>query len=197
LPVRAAGRKLRGMDDIAPPPTRLQLFLAFTRIGLLAFGGAAALSRAVVVQEKRWLAERDYAEILAVGQVLPGPNVGNTSVMVGRRFHGLTGALAASSGFYAVPLVLLTGLLLLYDTFGDDPVVGAFMQGIAAAAAGMVVGTALKMAGKLRPPPEAVAVGLLACAAAAWLRLPLPLIVLLLAPVAVGFAWRRLKAIPR
>ena len=185
------------MTDLAPPPTRLQLFLAFTETGLLGFGGAAALARSIIVERRRWMTERDYAEILAVGQVLPGPNVGNTSVMIGRRFHGLTGALAASAGFYAVPLVLLTGLLLLYDAFGDEPAAAPFLHGIAAAAAGMVIGTALKMGQKLKPPPEAVAIGLLAAAAAAWLRLPLPLIVLILAPLAIGAAFRRQKQAAR
>jgi len=186
------GPNLRAMTELAPPPTRLQLFLAFTEIGLLGFGGAAALARSVIVERNRWMAEHDYAEILAVGQVLPGPNVGNTSVMVGRRFHGLAGALAASGGFYALPLVLLTGILLLYDRFGDSPGAEGFMRGIAAAAAGMVIGTALKMGWKLKPPPEAIVIGLLATLAAAWLRLPLPVIVLLLGPIAMWAAFRRL-----
>lgn len=179
------------MTDIAPPPTHAQLFLGFTRIGLLAFGGAAALARATVVEQRRWMSERDFAEMLAVGQVLPGPNVGNTAVMLGRRFHGFTGALAASSGFYTVPLVLLTCLLLLWGSFGSEPTVAAFMRGIAAAAAGMVMGTAIKMGAKLRPPPEAIVIGLLATLGAFWLRLPLPLIVLALAPFAIAAAWRR------
>ena len=183
---------LRRMTDLAPPPTRTQLFLAFTRIGVMAVGGGAgAIARAVIVAEERWMTERDYAEVLAVGQVLPGPNVGNTAVMIGRRFHGLTGALAATGGFYALPLVFLTGLLLLYGTFGSEPLVVSFMKGIAAAAAGMVIGTAFKMGEKLKPPPEAVVVGLLAAAAAAWLRLPLPVIVLLLGPPAILAAYRR------
>jgi chromate transporter len=179
------------VTELTPPPTQLQLFLAFTRVGLFAFGGAGALARQVVVEERRWLSEQDYAEMLAVGQVLPGPNVGNTAVMIGRRFHGLTGALSASGGFYAVPLVVLILLLLLYAGFGDDPAVAAFMQGIAAAAAGMVIGTALKMAEKLRPPPEALAIGILAAIGATWLRLPLPLIALVLAPPSIGAALRR------
>jgi chromate transporter len=72
--------------------------------------------------------------------------------------------------------------------------VDSFMHGIAAAAAGMVVGTAVKMGRKLNPPPEMVVIGLLATTAAAWLRLPLPLIVLILAPFAIGAALRRQKA---
>jgi chromate transporter len=177
------------MTSLAPAPTHLQLFLGFTRVGLLAFGGAAALARATVVEQRRWMTERDFAEMLAVGQVLPGPNVGNTAVMLGRRFHGFSGALAASAGFYAVPLLLLTGLLLLHGSFGSEPRVAAFMQGIAAAAAGMVIGTALKMAQNLRPALPILAVGIAALLGAAVLRLPLPVIVLGLAPFGIAAAW--------
>lgn len=65
------------------------------------------------------------------------------------------------------------------------------MQGIAAGAAGMVIGTALKMAEKLKLTVEAVAVLALATVAAAWLRISLPLIVLVLAPVSIALSlWR-------
>jgi chromate transporter len=55
----------------------------------------------------------------------------------------------------------------------------------------MVIGMALKMGTKLRPPLELAAVGVLAMVAAAWLRLPLPVIVLALAPLGVFLSLRR------
>ena len=182
-------------DPLAAPathvPGRAELFLGYLRIGLLGFGGVAAWARHVIVEERHWLTEREYAEILGRGQVLPGPNVGNAAVMIGRRFHGLAGALLATAGMYSAPLVILIVLSVLYDRFGSLPEVAPAMQGIAAGAAGMVIGTALKMAGRLKLTVEAVAVLLAATFAAAWLRLPLPVIVLGLAPISIGFSlWR-------
>jgi len=172
-------------------PTPAALFLGFLRIGLLGFGGVAAWARRVIVEERRWLSERDYAEILGMGQILPGPNVGNAAVMIGRRFHGLKGALLATSGMYLAPLCILITLSLLYENFGREPGVVPVMQGIAAGAAGMVIGTALKMAQRLKLTVEAVAILALATIAAAWLRLPLPLVVLALAPVSIAASlWR-------
>jgi chromate transporter len=178
-------------------PTRAALFLGYAKVGLLGFGGVGAWARRVIVEERRWLTERDYAEVLGVGQVLPGPNVGNAAVMIGRRFHGLSGTLLATSGLYAGPFCVLMLLALAYQTYGQLPAVAPFMQGIAAAAAGMVIGMAAKMTSKLKPPPEMIAVGLAAAAAAFWWRLPLPLIVVLLAPVAILFAHRRLPPAAR
>jgi chromate transporter len=167
------------------------LFLGYAKMGLLGFGGVAAWSRYVIVQERRWLTEREYAEVLGLGQILPGPNVGNASVMIGRRFHGLAGSLLATSGLYIGPLTVLMGLALLYDNFAEAPGVASFMHGIAAAAAGMVVGTALKMGQNLRPPPDLIAIGVAALIAAAFLRVPLPFIVVALAPLGIWLSVRR------
>jgi len=172
-------------------PTRTELFLGYAKMGLLGFGGVAAWSRHVIVEDKRWLTEREYAEVLGLGQILPGPNVGNASVMIGRRFHGLAGALLATSGLYIGPLTVLMALAILYDNFQDASGVASFMHGIAAAAAGMVMATALKMGQNLRPPPELIAIGLAALVAAAFLRLPLLAIVFSLAPIGVWLSVRR------
>jgi chromate transporter len=179
-------------------PGKAALFLGYAKIGLLGFGGVAAWARRVIVEERRWLSERDYAEVLGLGQILPGPNVGNAAVMIGRRFHGLPGALLATSGLYIGPLAILIALSIFYERFGTTPGVPPFMQGVAAAAAGMVIGTAIKMGQKLRPPPELIAVGLLAVLGAAFLRLPLPIVVVVLAPLGIWLSLRRSwKAPPR
>jgi chromate transporter len=173
-------------------PGLADLFLGFMRIGCLSFGGAQAFARRVIVEERRWLSEQDYAELLALAQVLPGPNIGNFAVMFGRRVAGLPGAAACLGGFFGLPLVLMVGMVGLYTRFGQLPVVGAAMQGVAAAAAGMVLGTALRMASRLRPPPEALllAAAVLVAAAA---RVPLPVIVLVAGPLGVVAALRRAR----
>jgi len=172
-------------------PTRTDLFLGYAKAGLFGFGGVAAWARRIIVEERRWLTEREYAEVLGLGQVLPGPNVGNAAVMIGRRFHGFTGALCTSAGLYIGPLCILLLLAAFYEAYGQVPRIGALMQGIAAAAAGMVIGTAVKMGSRLRPPPEMVALGLAASVAAFWFRVPLPLIILGLGPIGIWCAWRR------
>lgn len=175
-------------------PTRGALFLGYAKAGLFGFGGVAAWARRIIVEEKHWLTEREYAEILGLGQVLPGPNVGNTAVLIGRRFHGLAGSLCATAGLYIGPLCVLMLLASFYQAYGQVPRIGALMQGIAAAAAGMVIGTAVKMASRLQAPPEMIALGLLAAVAAFWWRIPLPLIILGLGPVGIFLAHRRQSA---
>ncbi|HEY8611150.1 MAG TPA: chromate transporter [Roseomonas sp.] len=178
-----------------PPPNAAQLFAAFAKAGLMGFGGAQIWVRRALVEERRWMTERDYAEVLGLGQVLPGPNVGNAAVMIGRRFAGLPGSFAATGGLYVGPLIVLMSLVLLWQGFADNPHVSAFMHGLACAAAGMVIGNAFRMSGRLRPPPELIAIGLVATFAAAWFRVPLPVIVLVLGPISIAaVVWRMRRA---
>lgn len=178
---------------MAEKPGKLELFLGFAKIGALGFGGVGPWARHVIVEERKWLTEREYASVLGMGQILPGPNVGNATVMIGRGFHGLAGALIATSGLYIGPLCILVVLSILYDAYGELPRVAPFMQGVAAAAAGMVIGMALKMGFNLKASAQLVAVGLLAMGAAAWLRLPLPLIVVILAPLGIWISLRQAR----
>jgi chromate transporter len=175
--------------DTPERPTLGQLFVTYFRIGVMAFGGVNAWARRVIVEEKRWLSDQEYAEALGLGQALPGPNALNVAIQLGERWHGAAGALAAPLGLFAGPMAILIAMAALFDRYGELPLVKAVLAGTAAAAAGMIIGTALKIIQKLRPPPLVVAVGVLVLIASAGLRLPLPWIVLVLGPLGVAAVW--------
>jgi len=176
-----------GLDlGLGPAPGPWGLFTGYAKAASMGFGGANAWCRRVIVEERRWMSERDYAEVMGVGQVLPGPNVGNGAVMIGRRFAGLPGSVAACAGLYAPPLIMLMGFAYAWDRLGAIPAVAGFMHGVAAAAAGMVIGNALRQASRLHLPWELIGIVLAAAAAAAWFRLPLLLIVALLGPAGIA-----------
>jgi chromate transporter len=165
---------------------RSELFFGFLSLGLLGFGGIAPWARHVIVERRRWLSERDYAEFVSLGQVLPGSNTINASVLIGQRFHGLSGAVIAVVALMTMPLVVLVMLAVLYERFAALPEVSAGLAGAAAAAAGMVIGTALKMAWKLRPTPVASVVGVAAFAAAGIFGFALLPTIVVLVPLSVG-----------
>ncbi len=169
--------------------SRGQLFLGFLKIGLLGFGGVAAVARHVLVEDRKWLSEKDYASVLGVGQILPGANVVNASVMIGERFQGALGSVIALGGLMAMPLIILIGLASLYEHFSTLPGVQAAVAGTAAAAAGLVIGTAVKMAHRLKPTPTALAFGLGAFVAAGLFRVPLLLSIVVLAPLSIAAAY--------
>jgi chromate transporter len=175
--------------ETAPHPSLATLSLTYLRIGLIGFGGVNAWARRVIVEERRWLSEQDYAEVLGLAQALPGPNALNVAIQLGERWHGARGAVLASLGLFGGPLAILILMAAAHDRWGELPLVKAVLAGTAAAAAGMVIGTALKMARNLRPALPVLAVGIAALIGAAMLRLPLPVIVLGLAPFGIAAAW--------
>jgi chromate transporter len=77
------------------PASPAHRFLAFTTLALQGFGGVLPVAQRVLCDERRWLSREEFVELLAVGQALPGPNLCNVSIMVGNRFFGWRGAVAA------------------------------------------------------------------------------------------------------
>lgn len=171
-------------------PTKLGLFLTFVKIGVVGFGGVGPWARRIVVEERGWLDEREYADVLAICGVLPGPNVGNVSVFVGDRFHGLVGSCLALTGLMSGPLTIMLALGYLYAWLGAIPAIDGAIGGIAAAAAGLFLGTGLKMAQRLRFSPVELAILVGAFVAVGLLRWPLVPVILTLGPIGIVLAWR-------
>jgi chromate transporter len=167
------------------------LFLAFLKIGLLGFGGVAPVSRHIMVEERAWLSDKEYASLLGIGQALPGANTINAAAMIGDRFQGLAGVVAAIAGLMIMPIIILIGLALLYERFAQLTQVRAAMSGSAAAAAGLIMGMAIKMARRIDLGQVAVIFGLLAFGAVALLHLSLIATVLVIAPLSIAAAFLR------
>src|SRR6185503_3424688 len=75
----ARHRSRRGLssdDSLAlTAPTRRELFFGFLRVALSGFGGVLPWARRMMVEEKRWMSEVDFVDLLAISQLLPGPNI--------------------------------------------------------------------------------------------------------------------------
>jgi chromate transporter len=174
--------------------TKAELFLGFLKVGVMGFGGVGPWVRQVVVEERRWLDDREFAEVSGAGQVLPGGNTSNAAIFIGNRFQGAGGALACLIGLVTMPLVIVTALAVVYDRIAAIPEVNAGLTGAAAAAAGLVLGTALKMIRNIRPGPVAWLIITMGFVAIAVLRWPLVPVVLALVAAAVALAALRRPA---
>jgi chromate transporter len=176
------------------------LFLAFSQMALMGFGGVMPFAYRVLVETRRWLPDREFSQYLAFSQMLPGPTICNMAVLIGWRFNGLSGAVASFAGILLGPMVLVTVLGLVYAGIASHPVVQHALAGMSAVAAGLVVATAVKMAiGVLkaeRHPGKLALVAVFAVLAfvgVGLLRWPLILVAVGLAPVAIAAAWLQLK----
>jgi chromate transporter len=169
--------------------TLRHLLSGFLKIGLLGFGGVAPIARHVIVEDRAWLTEAEYASVMGIGQVLPGANTINAAVMIGDRFQGLAGAIVCVVSLMVMPLVIVTGLGVLYQRFAALPQVQAAISGSAAAAAGLVIGAALKMARRLHPTAIAIVFGLLTFIAVGLLKVSLIPAVVVLSPLSIWAAY--------
>jgi chromate transporter len=184
-----------GPDPTERPDSCTDLFLTFTRLALQGFGGVLPVVQRELCERRRWLTKEQFLETLALGQVLPGPNVCNVSLMVGDRFFGTRGAFAALAGMMSVPLVLVLALTALYAQFAANEVVAGALRGMGAVAAGLIVGTAFKLAATLKRNAMGVAAcvlfGVATFTMVALLHWPLVWVLLAVGSVACGYAaWR-------
>lgn len=190
------------MMSAADPPVErtgpgpAALFAAFLSVGLSGFGGVLPFARRMLIERRGWMDEASFNETLALCQTLPGPNIVNVSVVVGQRFAGVTGALAAVTGLMAAPMAIVLGLAELYARYGTSGRGHALISGLGAAAAGLVAATGAKMVPALirrSEAPVALVFLLTVFVAVGLLRLPLVWVIAALAPLSIGAAWRTLK----
>ena len=161
----------------ARPHSARELFVAFSALALQGFGGVLPVAQRVLVEQRRWLTREQFVETLSLGQVLPGPNIVNMALMIGDRFLGLRGAMAALAGLMCAPLVIVLLLAALYGQLAAIPAVAGALRGMGAVAAGLVIATALKLMPTLHGSAlgRPLAFGLVAVSTLAigWWRVPL------------------------
>ena len=185
-------------DQPRPQPESLKdLFVSFTLLALQGFGGVLAVVQRELVEKKRWLTREEFIEDWAVAQIMPGPNVVNLSLMVGGRYFGLKGALAALAGMLTVPLILVLMLALVYARFADYPGVAGALRGMGTVAAGLIAATGIKLASALEKNVLGwrlcVAIAVPVFIAIAVLRLPLAYVLLGLGGLSCVLAYKKLK----
>ena len=174
----------------SPVVTRRALFLSFLVLCLSSFGGVLPWARRMLVEQRRWLTSQEFVDALSLGQMLPGPNVVNVSIMVGARFHGAIGALLAFTGLMLAPLAIILLLALLYTHYGHIAPIQRAIGSTAAATAGLVVAMGFNMLVKQRRSWHAASMTLLALVGAGVLGLPLLKVLAVLAPISIAWAWR-------
>jgi chromate transport protein ChrA len=72
------------------------LFLACLKVSLLGLGGSLVWARRIVVDQKRWMDDREFADTLTLCQFMPGPHIVGITVCVGSRLRGSIGAIPRS-----------------------------------------------------------------------------------------------------
>ena len=176
-------------------PTKVSLFelaLTFNHIALASFGGGlSAWSREVLVIEKEWMGEAEFLSAMTMSRILPGANQVNIAVFAGSKMRGLPGAAAALFGLCLMPVVIIMVAGYFYFRFKEIPAVKGVLHGASAAAVAltlaMVIQTGRKCLNGLVPVLLFAATFVLN----GIVRWPLPVVLLIVAPLSVLWAWPR------
>jgi chromate transporter len=154
------------------------------------------VAQRVLCEDRRWITRGEFLEMLSLGQVLPGPNITNVALMLGDRFFGWRGALAALGGLLGVPFAIVLTLAAAYARWSAHAAVSGALRGMGAVSAGLIAGTAVKLAGELRHSPlgapACALLGAVAFALVGVLRVPLVWTLLGVGSASAALAWRRI-----
>lgn len=175
-----------------PSPSCAALARGFMRIGISGFGGVLPYARYTIVDTEKWLSEREFTALLSAGQLIPGPNIVNVAVMLGTRFHGWRGATAAFCGLMIPPFIIFVVLAALYANILQYPWVKKAFIGVAAVAAGQIFSVGARLGAAMPKKPWAFLLAAAAYLGVTVLHLPLPWVVVGLAPIGMFCAarWR-------
>jgi chromate transporter len=174
-------------------PTLGELFLGFFKITVSGFGGVLAWARREMVINRRWMSPDEFNELFALCQFLPGPNIVNFSIIYGTRLYGFWGAAIALFGLLAPPVALMIAAGMVYARYGELPLFRGGLTGLAAAAAGLLIATAVQMAEPLVRKERALQfiVALAAFAAVGVMQWSMLWTLVVLVPVSIALAWGR------
>lgn len=164
------------------------LFVGFLKVSLCGFGGGLVWARRAVVEQQQWMDEQEFAETLTLCQLMPGPNIVGITVCVGAKLRGALGAISAVAGFILVPWTVgltIGGIVLRY---AEIAVLQNILSGLSAAAAGLLIGTGLRLLMPHSSRRTALLFAGLAFAGMAFTKLPLPIVLLILAPLSIAVA---------
>ena len=183
--------------QVAPRPASVRaLFWAFSWLALQGFGGVLAVVQRELVDKRQWLTLEEFVEDWAVAQIMPGANVVNLSLIVGDRYFGWRGALAALAGMLALPLAIVLLLALSYAHFSSHPGLAGALRAMAAVSAGLIAATGLKLAGALKKHPLplrwSVPLAVTGVLLVAFLRWPLLYVLLGLGSIGCLLTWRKI-----
>ena len=179
-------------QNIQSRPDLRALFLGFSSVGLSGFGGVLPFARRMLVDVQQWMTAEEFNAQLGLCQFLPGPNVVNLAVLVGKRYRGIAGAIVAPLGLLTGPFVIVLLLALLYDRYGNLPLAQSMLRGIAAAGCGLLFAMAWRMGMATKDKPLFLPFTALTVAAIAGLRWPMPVVMVAGLLLSGGLAWWKL-----
>lgn len=173
-------------------PTLGEIFWGFFKVTVTGFGGVLVWARREFVQNRRWFTPDEFNNLFALCQFLPGPNIVTFSIIYSWRLYGPLGVVLALAGLLGPPVTLMIIAGTLYREYGTLPVFSGGLNGLAAAAAGLMIANTVQMSEPLvrRDRLIKALLALVVFLAIGVMQWSLLWVLLVMAPVSIAIAWR-------
>lgn len=128
-----------------------QLFYTFAFIGSLAFGGGYVMIPLIdsqVVEKLHWLTSTEFADIVAIAEMTPGPIAINTATFVGFKMAGPLGSVIATIGVVVPSFIIVMILAKLVTRFSQSPYLQTALGGIRPVVVGLIASAAWSFGAK-------------------------------------------------
>lgn len=141
----------------------LQVMFSFMKVCMLAFGGgysAVPLVANEIVEVRKWMTYAEYADLLALDELTPGPIMINCATFVGMKIAGIPGAIMATLGCCIPPAIFCFILDLIYRKYREIPAVAVVLQAMKCMSLALVATTVLQLASNIIFPGGLAIAGL-------------------------------------
>lgn len=118
----------------------LQLFWTFFKIGLFSFGGGYAMIPLIQkeIEANGWIASTEFADIVAISQMTPGPIAVNAATYIGVKTAGITGSIFATLGVSLPSFILIVIIARFFSKFKHNLIVDSVLKGIRPVTIGLI-----------------------------------------------------------
>lgn len=126
----------------------LRLFWAFFQIGLFSFGGgyaAVPLIQSQIVENYHWMEMSQFADLITIAEMTPGPIIVNSATFVGQQIAGLPGAIICTLGSIMPSLLIVLLLSWVYMKFRNLGTVQGILTGLRPAIVAMIASAGLSL----------------------------------------------------
>lgn len=131
----------------------LKLFGIFCKIGMFTIGGGYAMVPLIedeIVRKRKWIAQDDFLDLLAIAQSAPGVFAVNISIFVGYKLRGIRGSLVTTLGSVLPSFVIILGIAMFFSNFRDNVIVEKIFKGIRPAVVALIAAPTFNMAKSAR-----------------------------------------------
>lgn len=126
----------------------LEVFISFFYIGLFSIGGGYAalpLIEAQVLDVKNWLTVAEFADLLTISQMTPGPIAINAATFVGTKVAGFPGALVATIGCITPSFIIVLTLSYFYFKYKNIKSIQGILKGLRPAVVSLIASAGLSI----------------------------------------------------